>query len=119
MLKRILVADDDAKIVSLLQLRLEQNGYSVLTAKDGEEALEKTRIHKPDLLLLDVSMPKIDGDQVYMALHSDPQTQKIPILMMTGLRSDEEIEASREEGIVAKPVNFDKLMTKIKTYLVR
>ncbi len=115
--KRILVADDDYKISFLMQLKLEEKGYSVVTAKDGEETLELVKTAKPDLLILDVRMPKLDGDQVYMTLHSQPETRALPILMLTGLRSDEEIEASHEENIFAKPVHFEKLFGKIKQIL--
>ncbi len=116
--KRILVADDDSKIMDVLRLRLEQKGYEVLTAQDGEEALSKARTLKPDLLLLDVMMPKLDGDQVYMMLHGDAKTQTLPIVMMTALRTDEEIEANREENMVAKPLNFEKLFSKINQSLL-
>jgi len=115
--KRILVADDDHKICFLMQLKLEEKGYAVVTAGDGEETLEKVKSSKPDLLILDVRMPKLDGDQVYMTLHSQAETKKLPILMMTGLRTDEEIQTEHEENIFAKPVNFEKLFSKIKQIL--
>ena len=115
--KRILVADDDHKIAFLIQLRLEEQGYFVTTAKDGEETLEKLKLTMPDLLILDVCMPKLDGDQVYMTLRSQPETKKLPILMITGLRTDQEIEMGHEENIFAKPVNFEKLFVKIKQML--
>ncbi len=115
--KRILVADDDHKVSFLMQVKLEGKGYQVLTAKDGEEALEKVKKEKPDLLILDVRMPKLDGDQVYMTLRSNPDTKKLPILMLTGLRTESEIEAGHEENIFAKPVDFDKLFVKIRQLL--
>ena len=117
MAKRILVADDDPKIAYLVQVRLESKGYSVITAKDGEESLAKVRSEKPDLLLLDVRMPKMDGDEVYMTLHSQPETKALPILMLTGLRTDAEIDANHEENIFAKPVDFERLFGKIKQIL--
>ena len=115
--KRILVADDDHKIAFLMQVKLETKGYSVVTAKDGEEALEKVKSAKPDLVILDVRMPKLDGDQVYMTLHSKPETKALPILMITGLRTDAEIDAGHEENIFAKPVDFERLFSKIKQIL--
>ncbi len=117
MSKRILIADDDEKIAYLVQVRLESKGYSVITAKDGEEALEKVQSSKPDLLILDVRMPKLDGDQVYMTLHSKPETKNLPILMLTGLRTENEIDANHEENIFAKPVDFERLLAKIKQVL--
>lgn len=115
--KHILVADDDDKISFLVQLKLQEKGYSVMTARDGQEVLEMVKAARPDLLILDVCMPKMDGDQVYMTLHSQPQTRNLPILMLTALRSDEEIEEGHEENIFAKPVHFDRLFAKIKQIL--
>ena len=112
--KKILVADDDHKIALLMKIRLEEKGYSIVTAHDGEETLEKVRSEKPDLLILDVRMPKMDGDEVYMMLHSTTETKQLPILMLTGLRSAEEIRAEHEENVFAKPVDFEKLFAKIK-----
>lgn len=117
MSKKILIADDDARIALLLKVRLEEKGYSVSTAKDGEEALAKARSEKPDLLISDVRMPKMEGDDVYMALRSDPATQNMPILMITGLRTDKEIEADGEENMFAKPVDFNRLLERIQQLL--
>ncbi len=117
MKKNILVADDDYKVAELIKVRLEEKGYSVVLAYDGEKALELARTLKPDLLILDVTMPKLDGDQVYMTLHSEPATKKMPILMLTGLRSEDEIEEMHEENIFSKPVQFEKLFDKIKQLL--
>lgn len=116
-MKKILVADDDQRISFLMQVRLEEKGYQVITAKDGEEALEKTRELKPDLLILDVRMPKMDGDDVYLTLRSFTETRRLPIFMLTGLRTESEIEENHEENIFAKPVNFDALFSRIKTTL--
>ena len=115
--KRILIADDDHKILELVKVMLESKGYSVIQAADGQEALEKTRLEKPDLLILDVTMPKLDGDEVYMTLRSDPATKKLPILTLTGLRSDKEIEAAQDENMFAKPVQFEKLFFRMKEIL--
>jgi CheY-like chemotaxis protein len=117
MAKTILVADDNKHELYLVQVRLEEAGYKVLCAKDGEEAIGLTQENKPDLLILDVRMPKLDGDQVYMMLKSDPATKHIPILILTGLRSDAEIASSHEEDIFAKPVNFETLKARLKQLL--
>ena len=114
MSKKILVADDDRRLVFLMKEFLEGRGYSVVSAENGEDAVEKTRQLKPDLLLLDVRMPKLDGDEVYMVLKADPATKHIPILMLTGLRSEKEILENKEENILAKPVNLEALFAKIK-----
>ena len=114
MKKRILVVDDDARLVFLIRELLEAHGYEVIAAQDGEEAVEKTRRIKPDLVLLDVRMPKMDGDEVYMSLRAEPSTKHIPILMLTGLRSEKEIAENKEENILAKPVNLQVLLVKVK-----
>lgn len=112
--KRILVADDDRRISELLKVLLEDSGYTVVQAYDGEEALEAVSRSKPDLMILDVSMPRLDGDQVYMTLHSTPETKTLPILMLTGLRSEEEIAAEKDENMFAKPVRFEPLLARIR-----
>ena len=117
MKKRILIADDDYRVLELVKVMLEDKGYSVIQAGDGEEALEKTFLEKPDLLILDVNMPRVDGDEVYMTLHSKPETKKLPILMLTGLRSEKEIDASQDENMFAKPVKFEKLFARMKQIL--
>ena len=100
-----------------MQVRLEERGYSVITAKDGLEALEQTRRHSPDLLILDVRMPKMDGDEVYMTLRADEKTKELPIIMLTGLRSQSEIEENQEKNTFAKPVDFEQLFSRIKQIL--
>ncbi len=115
--KRILVADDDAKILFLMKDMLELKGYAVIEAKDGQEALDKAKKEKPDLVILDVTMPKLDGDQVYMMLKSEQQNRDLPILILTGLRSDKEIEAAKDQDMFAKPVKFDKLLGRVKELL--
>src|SRR5689334_15588292 len=113
-MKKILVADDDRKLIFLMREFLESKGYAVISAENGEEALAVARQAKPDLILLDVRMPKLDGDEAYMALRADPSTKKIPILMLTGLRSEKEILENKEENIFAKPVNLEALFLKMK-----
>ena len=117
MSKKILVADDDPKLVFMMREFLEGRGYVVVTAQDGEEALEIVQKTKPDLILLDVQMPKLDGDEVYMALRGNASTKTLPILILTGLRSEKEILENREENIFAKPVNLQKLLAKIRGML--
>lgn len=112
--KRILVADDDRRIAELVKIQLEDSGYSVITAFDGEEALDQVKSGKPDLVILDVNMPKLDGDEVYMTLHASAETKALPILMLTGLRSEKEIEAEKDENMFAKPVRFEKLLGRIR-----
>lgn len=117
MAKTILVADDDKGLLVTMENMLSERGYAVLTAHDGAEAVEKAKSMRPNLILMDVQMPRMDGDEAAMALKSEPSTKHIPILFCTGLRTDKEIEESKEEGIFAKPVHFDQLLEKIRSIL--
>ena len=83
MQKTILVVDDDTELVNLLSLRLAKAGYSVLGAFDGEEGLNIAREKKPDLIILDVMMPQMDGFHVCRLLKFDLKTDRIPIMMLT------------------------------------
>ena len=82
--KRILVVDDEVELVKAIQIRLEQADYEVIVAYDGQEALEKARKEKPDLIVLDLMLPKIDGYKVCRMLKFDDKYKQIPIIMLTG-----------------------------------
>jgi len=78
-----LVCDDERNIVRLIQVNLERQGHVVVTAYDGREALEKVGTEKPDLILLDVMMPYVDGIEVLKTIRRNPETAKIPVIMLT------------------------------------
>jgi DNA-binding response OmpR family regulator len=88
MRKKILVVDDDAELVDLLCFNLKQADYTIDTAFNGAEALKKARSFEPDLIVLDVMMPELDGFAVCEILRRDPATATIPILMLTALSSE-------------------------------
>lgn len=114
--KKILVADDDHGYLAMMQKLLGERGYEVLTAADGEEAFKLANSSKPDLILLDVDMPKMDGDELYMILkEKDAPSRDIPILIVTGLRTEKDLAESGDQGILAKPVHIDQLLTKMKS----
>ena len=118
MSKKILVADDNRHDLALIQVHLEGSGYQVIVAHDGQEALEKTADQKPDLLLIDIKMPKLDGDEVYNMLRLDDKTRQLPILVMTALWDEEDIAQQHHEGdVFAKPIVFPKLMERIRAIL--
>jgi len=120
MAKKILVVDDEPSIVSLLKRRLEASQYEVITAKDGQEALEKTSQEKPDLIILDIMLPKIDGYIVASMLKSDEKTRDIPIVMLTARNLAQDIKAGMESGAVSyvqKPFNSDVLLGMIPTLI--
>ncbi|HTL70855.1 MAG TPA: response regulator [Candidatus Eisenbacteria bacterium] len=117
MAKTILIADDDKGILVMMESVLAGRGYKVVTANNGEQAVKAAQRVSPDLIILDVQMPKMDGDEAAMVLKEDEATSRIPVLFCTGLRTDKEIAEAREENIFAKPVHFDLLLEKIKSIL--
>jgi DNA-binding response OmpR family regulator len=115
--KKILVVDDNPNIVKLLEYRLKANKYEVITAHDGEEALEKVRQEKPGLILLDVLIPKLDGYQVLSILKADEQYKDIPIVMLTAKGQIKDMKKGLELGAdsyITKPFDPDVLLEIIK-----
>ena len=116
MAKRILVVDDEADVVSLLRLTLKGQGYDIITASNGQEGLEKARTEKPDLILLDVMLPKLDGYKVARMLRFDERYSKIPIIMITAKIQEKDKETGLEMGAdayITKPFDMTTLLSKI------
>jgi DNA-binding response OmpR family regulator len=101
MAKKILVVDDEPNLVKLLKARLEKNGYSVIVASDGQEALDKTYQENPDLIILDIMLPIIDGYHVCKTLRSDDKYKAIPIIMLTGRTLAQDIKMGMDLGAVS------------------
>lgn len=100
--KRVLVVDDDRVIQQLLEVNLELEGYEVVaTAADGREALEKIAELKPDLVILDIMMPKMDGLEVCRRLKADPKLSKIPVILLSARAQDLDVRAGLEIGASA------------------
>jgi adenylate cyclase len=117
---RILIVDDTPANVHILQARLAANGYDIVTATDGEEALAVVREARPDLILLDVMMPKLDGFEVCRRLRSDATIPFIPIIMITAKSEPRDIVAGLEAGgdeYLAKPVDQAALVARVKSML--
>jgi two-component system alkaline phosphatase synthesis response regulator PhoP/two-component system response regulator VicR len=111
--KRILVVDDERHIVRLVQVNLERAGYEILTAYDGVEALEKVKTESPDMVVLDVMMPRMDGFEVLKNLQSDPRFQNIPVIMLTAKAQDADIFKGWASGVssyLTKPFNPRELL---------
>ncbi len=120
MRKTILVVDDDAELVELISFNLKQAGYSIVTAADGVDALKKARSMQPDLIVLDVMMPELDGFAVCEILRRDPATASIPIMMLTALSSELGRVAGLGSGasdFVTKPFSPRLLVQRIEELL--
>jgi two-component system, OmpR family, alkaline phosphatase synthesis response regulator PhoP len=121
MAKRILVVDDDRHIVRLVQVNLERAGYTVLTAFDGIEALEKVKQENPDMVVLDVMMPRMDGFEVLRNLQADPHTSSIPVIMLTAKAQDADIFRGWASGVssyLTKPFNPRELLVFVERIFV-
>lgn len=118
--KRILVVDDEMDLVETLRFSLELEGYEVLTSYNGEEALHLARNNQPDLILLDVMLPKMDGYKVCRLLKFDARYKHIPILMLTAKAQEKDRITGQETGAdeyITKPFEMEDLMKKIRKYL--
>ena len=116
----ILVVDDVADNVDILQMRLEAQGYAVATAGDGVEALEKTRELKPDLVLLDIMMPKLDGIEAVKQLKADASLPFIPVILVTAKADGADVVAGLESGgddYLTKPVDHAALSARVRAML--
>ena len=118
MSKKVLVIDDDRTLVKLVQSRLEKEGFFVITAFDGDVGLQKVRTSPPDLIILDVEMPEVNGYTFLLELQKMNQLSKLPIIILT---SHEELEPifkfNRVKGYIVKPVNFESLFKLINEAL--
>jgi adenylate cyclase len=117
---RILIVDDTPANLHILQLRLGTNGYEIITASDGEEAIAAARQHHPDLILLDVMMPKLDGIEVCRQLRADPSLPFIPIILITARTDPRDVVAGLEAGgdeYLIKPVDQVALLARVKSVL--
>ena len=117
MKKKILVVDDEPDIHTELASFLADEGYETSTASNGEEALRKVKLDRPDLIILDIVMPKMDGTLTHAKLKENPKTKDIPVIFLTGLRAKEDELKGVEVGgypIFAKPFDFDELLATIR-----
>lgn len=113
----ILAVDDETDVLLLVKTALQAEGYRVLTAPDGVEAFKTAREEKPDLILLDVMMPEMDGFQVLEKIRQDDGTCRIPVIMLTGLTERERIRTALERGTkyyITKPFDFHDLIGKVR-----
>ena len=118
--KRILIIEDEVTLVNLLKIRLEANNYEILAAYDGARGLEMAKKETPDLILLDLMLPKLDGYQVCRMLKFDAKYKKIPIIIFTARAQEKDKAIGKEVGAdayVTKPFEPEKLIETIEAVL--
>ena len=119
--KRVLIVEDDRFLRRACQARLEQQGYTILTAQDGEEAIRIARTNVPDLILLDLLMPKMNGLDVLRILRAEESTRAVPVLVLSNSSRQEDVETIRALGIsgyfVKANLSLQDLSTQVKTLL--
>jgi two-component system, OmpR family, alkaline phosphatase synthesis response regulator PhoP len=117
---RILVVDDEIYIVHILDFSLGMEGYEVITALDGEQALEKARAEKPDLIVLDIMMPKLDGYETCKMLKAEADTKEIPVILLSAKGRNVDQKIGFEVGAddyITKPFSPRKLVERINAIL--
>jgi DNA-binding response OmpR family regulator len=117
---RILIADDDMPNAELIEAHLDGSGYETKIAANGEDTVAAARSWKPDLILLDIMMPKLSGFEVCRRLRSDPATHGIGILMVTALDQSTDVETAVESGtddFLTKPINKTELLLRVRALL--
>ncbi len=117
---RILVVDDEIYIVHILDFSLGMEGYEVITALDGEQALEKARAEKPDLIVLDIMMPKLDGYETCKVLKAEAETKDIPVILLSAKGRNVDQKIGFEVGAddyITKPFSPRKLVERINAIL--
>ena len=120
--KHVLAVDDEANVRRLLQLILQRAGYRVTVASDGEEALEMVKKDRPDIVLTDITMPRVDGIEFVRRLKADASTAGIPVIMVSAKSQDQDIfeaERSGADTYLPKPFSPLQVMSAISTVLER
>jgi DNA-binding response OmpR family regulator len=122
MAKRILLVEDEKDLVETLSFRLKSSNYEVLKAYDGQEGLEKARKEKPDLIILDLMLPKMDGYKVCGLLKSDSRYSKIPIIILTARAQESDKKMGEDMGadaFITKPFDAQVLLDKISELIAK
>ncbi len=119
--RTILLVEDEAGLSNLLRQRLEKDGFKVVLARDGEEALKILKTAKPDLILLDVILPKISGFELMEKLKEEPEFQKAPIIIISNLGQESDMEKGQTLGAVGyfvkAKMSVEELVDKVKEFL--
>jgi len=115
---KILLVDDEPDFLSVIRMRLSNEGYNVICAAHGKDALDKIRIRRPDIIISDVMMPVMDGVDFFQEIKSDPETKDIPFVVITVKdKLQESFKAVGIDDFIAKPFEMDELLGKIRKVL--
>lgn len=118
---KVLVVEDDKFLMKVYQSKLTKEGFNVLAVSDGEEAIAKAKAEKPQMVLLDLIIPKKDGFEVLAALKDDPELQSIPVLILSNLGQNEDLKKAMALGavdyVVKSDMSIEDVLTKIRQYL--
>jgi len=118
--RKVLVVDDEVNITQIMEFSIGAEGYEVVTASNGEEAITKARKEQPNLIILDIMMPKVDGYEVCRVLKRDPLTKRIPVILLTAKGREIDKRLGYEVGAsdyVVKPFSPSQLIDKVNSYL--
>lgn len=118
--KTIMIVDDEEALVEIIRIKLESEGYNVMVAYDGKEALEKINKQKPNLILLDIMMPELNGFEVCKKLKNNESLKYIPVIMLSAKAQEVDIKKGREVGAIdyiTKPFDFAQMIEVIKNHL--
>ena len=119
---RVVIADDDPDIRRLVEMTVTNAGCDVTVASDGEEALERVRDSAPDLVILDVLMPRMDGWEVARALKSDPATREVPVMFLTSRGQEHDVLEGFDSGAIdymVKPFSPRELQVRVRAVLAK
>ena len=120
---KILLIEDEEMLANMYEVKFQNQGFEVIKALDGATGLELSKTANPDLALLDVIMPKMDGFSVLKAMREDPQTKDLPVMLLTNLGQDEDIEKGKELGVIGYLVKANvtpaEVVEKVKEALAK
>ena len=117
--RRILVVDDDPRLLHIVEMYLGIEGYEVRTASNGEEGLRQVDAQRPDLIILDIMMPGMDGLEACRRIRGNPATADVPVLMFSALSGDDDVERARLAGanhLITKPFNLVGLGSVVRSF---
>ena len=119
---RILIVEDEESLLKLESILLSSKGYSVTGVMDGKSALEEVRLHKPDLIILDIMLPEIDGFEVCRQIKENAETRNIPVVMLTAKKNSQDLSHGKQVGCdayITKPFKSSKVLDVIHELLAR